>query len=105
MGSMREIDEFLRYSMLFGVYKSLFTEKQKKYLEAVFEDDNSFSEVASAMNVTRQAVFENVKSACKKLDDYEKKLNLLEILIQLKKLKEKYRPELLDKIINDMEGN
>lgn len=102
---MREIDEFVRYSMLFSVYKPLFQGKQLMYLEAVLEQDNSFSEIASAMNVSRQAVFENVKIACKKLDFYEQKLKILNTINRLKQLKKNFSEKLLDEIILDMEGS
>lgn len=35
--------------------------KVNNYVFKEVEQDNSFSEIASAMNVSRQAVFENVK--------------------------------------------
>lgn len=64
---MREIDEFVRYSMLFSVYKPLFQGKQHVFRSSFRNKIIHFSEIASAMNVSRQAVFENVKIACKKL--------------------------------------
>lgn len=105
---MKEIDDFVRYSILFSVYKSLFSGKQKIYLEAFLEEDNSFSEIAQALNVSRQAVFDNIKKACKKLDFYEENLNILEIekeyLVKLKKLKKEFTIENLDKLISELEG-
>ena len=105
---MKKIDDSVRYSILFSVYKSLFSGKQKIYLEAFLEEDNSFSEIAQALNVTRQAVFDNIKKACKKLDFYEENLNILEsekeYLVKLKKLKKEFTIENLDKLISELEG-
>lgn len=105
---MKEIDDFVRYSILFSAYKSLFSGKQKIYLEAFLEEDNSFSEIAQALNVSRQAVFDNIKKACKKLDFYEENLNILEsekeYLVKLKKLKKEFTIENLDKLISELEG-
>lgn len=106
---MKEIEEFVKYSILFEAYKSLFTGKQRVYLEAFLEEDNSFTEIAQAMNVSRQAVFDNINKACKKLDFYEKNLGLVKLsenyLNMLKELKKDFSKEHLDKLINKLEGN
>lgn len=106
---MKEIEEFIKYSILFEAYKPLFSGKQKMYLEAFLEQDNSFSEIASAMHVSRQAVFDNVNRACKKLDFYEKNLGLVRLNAKtievLKDLKNNFNKNYLNKLINELEGN
>lgn len=106
---MKEIDNFIKYSTLFSIYKSLFSGKQKMYLEAFLEEDNSFTEIAQALQVSRQAVFDNIKRACKKLDFYEKHLNILEnemkYIENLKGLKKEFTIDNLDRLINELEGN
>lgn len=106
---MKEIEEFVKYSNLFEAYKSLFSGKQKFYLEAFLEEDNSFTEIASAMNISRQAVFDNIRKACKKLDYYEENLGIVKsnenMINMLKDLRENFSIEYLNKLINQLEGN
>lgn len=106
---MKEIEEFVKYSILFEAYKSLFTGKQRIYLEAFLEEDNSFTEIAQAMNVSRQAIFDTITKACKKLDFYEENLEIVKSgedhLNMLKELKKDFSKEHLDKLINELEGN
>ena len=106
---MKEIEEFVKYSNLFEAYKSLFSGKQKLYLEAFLEEDNSFTEIASAMNISRQAVFDNIRKACKKLDYYEENLGIVKsnenMINMLKDLREHFSIEYLNKLINQLEGN
>lgn len=106
---MKEIEEFVKYSNLFEAYKSLFSGKQKLYLEAFLEEDNSFTEIASAMNISRQAVFDNIRKACKKLDYYEENLGIVKsnenMINMLKDLRENFSIEYLNRLINQLEGN
>lgn len=104
---MKEIEEYIKYSSLFSYYKNLFSKKQKEYLSAYLEEDNSISEIAEAFNVSRQAIFDNIKRGCNQLDEYEMNLNMLkkddEILKRLKKLKEELTLENLENIIKEIE--
>ncbi len=97
----------IKYSILFSYYKSLFSEKQKQYLEAYFEEDNSLSEIAEAFNITRQAVFDNIKRGCKQLDEYEEKLNIFkkekELKEKLIELQNDFSKKKLEKIISDFD--
>ncbi|WP_067140896.1 DNA-binding protein [Oceanivirga salmonicida] len=105
---MKEIEEFLKYSELFSIYKDLFSAKQQKYMSAFFEEDNSFTEISNALNISRQAVFENIKRSCTKLDEYELKLGILkkekEYISNLEKLNENFTKKYLEKIIKDLKG-
>ncbi len=104
---MKEIEEYIKYSILFIYYKELFSEKQKKYLSAYLEEDNSLTEIAQAFNVSRQAVFDNIKRGCKQLDKYEKLLGIMEkeenMIMNLKWLRDNFSKENLDKIIMECE--
>lgn len=91
------------------VYKPLLSEKQQIYLDAFLEEDNSFVEIAEAMEVSRQAVFDNIKKACKKLEYYESMLNILKMqdsyLQNLIELRENFSKDKLEKLITEMEGS
>ncbi len=104
---MKEIEEYIRYSTLFIYYKNLFSNKQKKYLEAYLEEDNTITEIAEAFNVTRQAVFDNIKRGCKQLEKYEDLLGIMSrderYLESLNKLKKNLSIENLNKLIEEFE--
>ena len=100
---MDNIDDFIRYSVLFLYYKNLFSEKQRLYLELYLEENNSLTEIAEGFNVTRQAVFDNIKRGFKQLDEYEKKLEIFkkekELKMKLEGLKENFSMKKLEEII------
>ncbi|VEH37981.1 putative DNA-binding protein [Fusobacterium varium] len=58
---MMELDEFLEVSTLLDYYKNLLSDKQREYLINHFEEDLSLSEIAKNNNVSRQAVYDNIK--------------------------------------------
>lgn len=105
---MKEIEEFLKYSKLYMVYRGLFTKTQQKYLDAFFIEDNSFSEIAQGLKVTRQAVFDNVKKACTKLNKYEKEIGYIKLqeycLKSLHDLSKNMNEKQLKQIIKKLEG-
>ena len=106
---MDKLDDFLKYSILFLYYRELFSKKQKEYLELYLEENSTLSEIAEKYNVTRQAVFDNIKRGFKQLDDYEKKLGIFEkekeLKEKLEKLKNNFTMRNLEKIIEDFDYN
>lgn len=104
---MKEIKEYIKYSILFIYYKNLFSSKQKKYLSAYLEEDNTITEIAEAFNVSRQAVFDNIKRGCKQLDKYEDLLGIMsrenKYLEELKELRKEFSIEKLNSMIDDIE--
>ena len=75
---MMELDEFLEVSTLLDYNKYLLSDKQREYLIIHFEDDLSLSEIAKNNDVSRQAVYDNIKRGIKLLKDYEEKLGFHE---------------------------
>ncbi len=73
---------------LYDYYKELFTEKQQIYFEEYYFDNLSLQEVAENHEVSRNAVFKQVKEVEEKLLLYEEKLKLLEKGKEIKKLLE-----------------
>lgn len=71
-----------RVNLLMDCYVDLLTDKQKDYLMLYYEEDLSLAEIAEDLNVSRNAVFDNLKRAVNLLEDYECKLHLLEKHIQ-----------------------
>jgi len=70
------IDKTMRMNYLFDFYQGLLTDKQRNYLERYYLDDESLSEIAETFEVSRQAVYDNIKRTDELLEDYEVKLGL-----------------------------
>ncbi|MGM0507778.1 MAG: YlxM family DNA-binding protein [Fusobacteriota bacterium] len=98
-----ELDDFFEVSILLTYYKNLLSNKQSIYMTEYFENDLSLTEIGDKYNVTRQAVYENIKKGSSKLKDYEKKLGFYkkESLIkhELEKLKNNFNEKKLEIIL------
>lgn len=94
-----ELKNITEVLMLFDYYKNLLSEKQKKYIEAYFEEDYSLSEIAEANNVSRQAISDNINRTVKLLKNYEKNLGFLK---RDEIIKSKLEIILMDKNIDEI---
>ena len=63
---------------LFDLYGDLLTDKQQKYFKDYYFDNLSYGEISEKYNISRNAIFHQLKIIEEKLEIYEKKLNLLE---------------------------
>ena len=88
----------IRNNLLLDFYGSMLTDKQKEVMRLYFECDSSYSEIASVLNMSRQAVYDNVKVSKNLLETYEEKLKCVERFLN-------NREKLLEVIteINDIE--
>ncbi len=82
-----------RINFLFDFYQSLLTEKQRIYMKLYYLEDLSLGEIAEEHDVSRQAVYDNVRRTEAMLEDYEQKLHLfakfqrrLEVTAKMEKL-------------------
>jgi len=85
-----EIEKTNRMNALFEFYSTLLTEKQMNYMELYYADDFSLGEIAEEYQVSRQAVYDNIKRTERILEDYEKKLHMFSDYIM--------REDLLDQL-------
>lgn len=103
-----ELKEFMETSILLGYYKSLLSDKQKEYMLKHFEEDYSLSEIAKESNVSRQAVYDNIKRGIKILKDYEAHLKMYQrdkqIIGLLKELRKDFSEKKLDEILETLES-
>lgn len=98
----------LRMNYLFDFYQSLLTNKQKNYLELFYLQDYSLSEIADTFEVSRQAVYDNIRRTGDLVEYYESKLRLYQ---RFEKRRELYnlmkqslnQPELLKQYITQLE--
>lgn len=70
------IEKTNRINALFDFYEPLLTEKQMTYIALYYRDDYSLGEIAENFEVSRQAVYDNIKRTEKILEEYEGKLGL-----------------------------
>ncbi|WP_147802345.1 putative DNA-binding protein [Alkalicoccus halolimnae] len=71
------IDKTIRMNYLYDFYYELLTEKQNQYMSMYYLDDWSLGEIAEHFNISRQAVYDNIRRTEVLLEEYEKKLELL----------------------------
>ena len=69
---MVAIEKTNRINALFDFYEPLLTEKQMTYIALYYRDDYSLGEIAENFEVSRQAVYDNIKRTEKILEEYEK---------------------------------
>lgn len=82
------IEKTTRINFLFDFYQSLLTDKQRSYMELYYLDDLSLGEIAEEYEISRQAVYDNIRRTEMMLEEYETKLTLLEKFQQRQKLVE-----------------
>ncbi|BDR58176.1 YlxM family DNA-binding protein [Xylocopilactobacillus apicola] len=78
--------EKIRVTRLIDVYGELLTEKQRDYLTFYYDEDLSLNEIGEYFKVSRQAVSENLRRSVQQLENYEKKIGMIERLDQLENL-------------------
>ena len=79
------MDELFEKSLLYDFYGELLTDHQKSVYERFVFEDMSLAEVAEDEGISRQGVHDLVKRCDKILQDYEKKLHLVEKFVSIKK--------------------
>jgi len=92
-----EIEKTNRMNTLFEFHATLLTKKQMNYMELYYADDFSLGEIAEEFNVSRQAVYDNIKRTEKILEDYEYKLSMYSDY--------RIRSELLDQLTDYIKQN
>lgn len=70
------LEKTTRMNYLYDFYQSLLTPKQRSYMSLYYLDDFSLGEIAEEYEVSRQAVFDNIKRTEAMLEEYEEKLLL-----------------------------
>ncbi|GBV37482.1 TPA: putative DNA-binding protein [Staphylococcus aureus] len=98
----------LRMNYLFDFYQSLLTNKQRNYLELFYLEDYSLSEIADTFNVSRQAVYDNIRRTGDLVEDYEKKLELYQKFEQRREIYDEMKqhlsnPEQIQRHIQQLE--
>ena len=71
-----EEDRLMR-SMLFDFYGDLLTDKQRECFHLCYDEDLSLSEIAEQRDISRQAVWDNIRHAEAAMREYERKTGLI----------------------------
>lgn len=80
------MDKKVYYNYLYDYYSGLFTDKQREYFEAYYFQDFSLAEIAENNDVSRNAVFGQIKIVEEKLEFYEEVLGLYKKSLEIKEL-------------------
>ena len=67
----------LEITILFDVYGSLLTEKQRETLEFYYNDDLSLGEISEETGITRQGVMNCIKTSEARLAELEEQMGLV----------------------------
>jgi predicted DNA-binding protein YlxM (UPF0122 family) len=93
------LEKTTRINYLYDFYYSLLTPKQQSYMSLYYLDDYSLGEIADEYDISRQAVYDNIKRTEAMLEEYEEKLGLLQkfqkrgkLFSNLKELLNEYPP-------------
>jgi uncharacterized protein len=70
------LEKTTRMNYLYDFYHSLLTPKQQSYMALYYLDDYSLGEIAEEYDISRQAVYDNIKRTGAMLEEYEEKLLL-----------------------------
>ncbi|WP_242785035.1 putative DNA-binding protein [Bacillus cereus] len=106
------LEKTTRMNYLFDFYQSLLTQKQRSYMSLYYLDDLSLGEIAEEFDVSRQAVYDNIKRTEAMLEEYEEKLVLLQkfqerqrLVAKLKQLisEEEYVNEEMKQVVEAIE--
>ncbi|MBR7552855.1 putative DNA-binding protein [Allobacillus sp. GCM10007491] len=105
------LEKTTRINYLFDFYQQLLTEKQKNYMDLYYLEDYSLGEISETYDVSRQAVYDNIKRTEVMLEDYEEKLGLYRrfqtrnaLIDQMKTAVENENLKQMKKLLNQMEN-
>ncbi|MGM0502197.1 MAG: YlxM family DNA-binding protein [Bacillota bacterium] len=74
---MLSIDRVVKIGKLFEFYGSLLTDRQQEFIELYYYHDLSLGEIAEEQDISRQAVYDNLKRSEQALEEYEQQVELV----------------------------
>lgn len=94
------MDKIFYLNNLYDYYQSLLTDKQRLYFEEYYFNNLSLGEIAENYKVSRNAVFNQLKIIEKKLEEYERDLQLYQKKAKIMSIVEN---RLTEKELKDLE--
>lgn len=97
-------EKTIKINMLLDFYGALLTNKQSEYMQLYFNDDLSLQEIATIHDVSRNAIYDNIKRTMEQLENYEEKLQLYTKFLKRQEIITKMKEQVKDNpiIINDL---
>ena len=95
---MSEIKKTLEINRLLDIYGRLLNKHQLEIMSDYYYCDLSLSEISELRNISRTAVSDAIKTATKKLDNFEKNVGICRVF-------DENRDGMNDKIIDKLEGD
>ena len=92
------MDKILEQALLYDFYGELLTAHQKEIYEQFVLDDLSLGEIAADAGISRQGVHDIVKRCARSLEEYERKLHLVEKFLAVKE-----KVSCIDEILQEWE--
>ncbi|MDF9867614.1 putative DNA-binding protein YlxM (UPF0122 family) [Bacilli bacterium PM5-3] len=74
---MSKLNDINYLHQLYDTYGSLLTSKQKDNFELYYFEDLSLAEIAEELNISRNAVHNNLQASINHLNNYEENLNIV----------------------------
>ena len=84
-----EMEEKLKQAYLYDFYGELLNDHQRNVYEDFYFNDLTLSEIAEEEGISRQGVHDLVKRSARALEEYEKKLHLVDKFLNIKSKVEK----------------
>ena len=78
------MEKFVEQTLLYDFYGELLTERQRQVYTSVILEDYSLSEVAEDLGISRQGVHDMIRRCNHTLEEYEKKLHLVEKFLNIR---------------------
>ena len=85
---------------LFDIYKELLTDKQQQYFILYYYEDYTLSEIAESKNVSRNAVFDQIKKVINIIENYEEKLQISSKTMKLEEFSSKLTEDLKTELLS-----
>jgi uncharacterized protein len=80
------LEKTTRINALYDFYQQLLTDKQRNYMEMYYVEDFSLGEISETSNVSRQAIYDNIRRTEQMLEEYEEKLCLYQKFLKRQSL-------------------
>ena len=98
ISQVNNMNEILEQALLYDFYGELLTAHQKEIYEQFVLDDLSLGEIAADAGISRQGVHDIVKRCARSLEEYERKLHLVEKFLAVKE-----KVSCIDEILQEWE--
>ena len=98
---MTEIKKTNEINRLLDIYGRLLTKQQYEIMSDYYYCDLSLSEISELRNISRTAVSDAIKTATKKLDNFEKNLGICRVF---DKNKTEKTNDIIDKLEEDIKN-